>query len=136
MLRTLGLAVFLAAAALLSVAVSASAEPQLSDDLTVCRDRQNDVKIRADACEKVIAGGNAAPKDLAVALLTRGDALSTKRDYDKAITTYNDALKSDPDNVRILEGRGMRLFQHGQGRSGDSGLQRRLAEAAELRRAL
>jgi tetratricopeptide (TPR) repeat protein len=110
MLRTL----CLAAAALLSIAVPASADPQLSDDLTVCRDRQNDPKTRLEACEKVIAEGKAAPKDLAIALLTRGDAQATKREYDKAIATYSDALKSDPDNVRILEGRGIAYGNTGQ----------------------
>jgi tetratricopeptide (TPR) repeat protein len=109
MLRT-----FCLAAALLSIAVPASADPQLGDDLTVCRDRQNDLKTRAEACEKVIAAGNAAPKDLAVALLTRGDLQANKRDYDKALATYNDALKSDPDNVRILEGRGIAYSNTGQ----------------------
>jgi tetratricopeptide (TPR) repeat protein len=104
----------LAAAALLSIAVPAAADPQLGDDLTVCRDRQNDLKTRAEACEKVIAAGNSAPKDLAVALLTRGDLQASKRDYDKALATYNDALKSDPDNVRILEGRGIAYSNTGQ----------------------
>jgi tetratricopeptide (TPR) repeat protein len=113
MLRAVCLAV-LSAATLLSIAVSASADPQLADDLTVCKDRQVDAKVRAEACEKVIAGGNVAPKDLAIALLTRGDALSTKRDYGKAIATYNDALKSDPDNVRIFEGRGLAYSNTGQ----------------------
>jgi tetratricopeptide (TPR) repeat protein len=111
MLRTVLLA---AAAALLSIAGPASANPQLGDDLTVCRDRQNDLKTRADACEKIIASGTAAPKDLAVALLTRGDTQAGKRDYDKAIATYNDGLKSDPDNVRILEGRGIAYANTGQ----------------------
>src|SRR5262249_47860523 len=105
---------FCLATALLSIAVPASADPQLSDDLTVCRDRQNDPKIRLEACEKVIAEGKAGPKDLAHALLTRGDAQATRRDYDKAIATYSDALKSDPDNARVLEGRGIAYGNKGQ----------------------
>ena len=108
------LATFLAAAALLSIAVPAFADPQLGDDVAVCRDRQNDAKTRTDACEKVIAGGKAAPKDLSVALLTRGDALGTKRDYDGAIAAYSDALKADPDNARALEGRGIAYGNKGQ----------------------
>ncbi len=107
-------AVFLATFTLLSMAVPALADPQLNDDLTVCRDRQNDLKTRAEACEKVIAAGKAAPKDLAVALLTRGDVLAAKRDYDKAIAVYTDALKSDPDNVRAMEGRGIAYEHKGQ----------------------
>ena len=60
-------------------------DPQLGDDNSVCRDRQNDAKTRLDACEKIIAEGKAAPKDLAIALLTRGDGQATKREYDKAM---------------------------------------------------
>ncbi len=107
-------AVLLATLTLLSITVPALADPQLGDDLTVCRDRQNELKTRADACEKIIAQGQAAPRDLAVALLARGDVLSVKRDYDKAIATYGDALKSDPDNVRVLEGRGVAYERKGQ----------------------
>jgi tetratricopeptide (TPR) repeat protein len=99
---------------LLSFAVPAAAEAPPADDMTACRDRQSELKTRIEPCEKVIAGGKAAPKDLAVALLTRGDAQSAKRDYDKAIATYSDALKSDPDNVRILEGRGIAYERKGQ----------------------
>jgi len=114
MLRIFCLAGFLAAAALLSIAVPAFADPQLADVLTVCRDRQSDLKTRAEACEKVIAGGNVAPKDLAVALLVRGDSLANKRDYNAALTAYSDGLKADPDNVRNLEGRGIAYANTGQ----------------------
>lgn len=110
MLRT----AFFAAAVLLPITVPASADPQLADVLTVCRDRQSDLKVRAEACEKVIAGGNVAPKDLAVALLVRGDSLAAKRDYNAAITAYNEGLKADPDNVRNLEGRGIAYANTGQ----------------------
>jgi len=114
MLRIFCLAGFLAAAALLSIAVPAFADPQLADVLTVCRDRQSDLKTRTDACEKLIAGGNVAPKDLAVALLVRGDSLAAKRDYNAALTAYSDGLKADPDNVRNLEGRGIAYANTGQ----------------------
>ncbi len=114
MLRTTCLAAVLAATALPSIAVPVSADPQLADVLTVCRDRQSDLKTRTDACEKVIAGGNAAPKDLAVALLIRGDSLAAKRDYNAAIAAYSDGLKADPDNVRNLEGRGIAYANTGQ----------------------
>jgi tetratricopeptide (TPR) repeat protein len=110
MLRTFSFA----AAVLLSIAVPASADPQLSDDLTICRDRQNDLKTRLDSCEKVIADGKASPKDMAIALATRADAQAAKRDYDKAIATYSDALKADPDNARVLEGRGICYERKGQ----------------------
>ena len=100
--------------ALTCVSGAALANPVLGDDVATCRDRQNDPKLRLDACEKLIADGKAAPKDLAVALATRGEALANKHDYDKAIAAFSDALKSDPDNVRILEARGVAYERKGQ----------------------
>ena len=64
-------ALLLSIVALLSVAAPAIAGPEL-DDVATCRERQNDAKVRQDACEKVIAAGQAQPKDLAVALAVRG----------------------------------------------------------------
>src|SRR5262249_40712551 len=93
--------------ALTCVSGAALANPVLGDDVATCRDRQNDPKLRLDACEKLIADGKAAPKDLAV-------ALANKHDYDKAIAAFSDALKSDPDNVRILEARGVAYERKGQ----------------------
>ena len=115
MLRTLFLPAFL----LLSIATPALAGPDLADDLTACRDRpsdpkQNHSKVRLDACERVIAAGQASPKDLAVALGIRGDALLAKRDYDKSIAAYTDALKADPDNVGIIDARGIAYERKGQ----------------------
>jgi len=91
-------------AALLSVAAPAIAGPEL-DDVATCRERQNDVKARQDACERLIASGQAQPKDLAVALAVRAEGL-VNRDFDKAIAAFNDAIKTDPENLRIVVGRG------------------------------
>jgi tetratricopeptide (TPR) repeat protein len=84
------------------------------DDVAAGRDRQNDPKARLDACERVIAAGQALPKDFAVALAARGEALLNKRDYDKAIAAFSDALKSDPDNGRIIDARGVAYERKGQ----------------------
>jgi hypothetical protein len=110
---------FLPTLLLLSIASQALAGPELGDDVATCRERpsdpkQNDPKVRIDACERVIASGQASAKDLAVALATRGEALLAKRDYDKAIAAFSDALKADPDNVRILDGRGIAYGRKGE----------------------
>ncbi len=60
-------ALLVSIAALLSVAAPAIAGPEL-DDVATCRERQNDVQVRQAACERLIASGQAQPKDLAVAL--------------------------------------------------------------------
>lgn len=86
---------------------TAAAGPELDDDVAACRDTQKEAQARLDACERVIAAGRAAPKDLALALAARGDALLRKRDYDKAIAAYTEALKPDPDNFRIIDVRGI-----------------------------
>ena len=67
------------------LAVPALADPAPADDVATCRARQDDPKTREDACERLIADGKAAPKDLAVAYAVRGDALFKKRNLDKAI---------------------------------------------------
>jgi len=104
----------LVAVTLLLIANSASAQPPLADDMAVCRERQSDQKIRLEACDKVIAGIHAPPKDLAIALAVRADAQAAKREYDKAIAGFSEALKPDPDNVKILEARGLSYERKGQ----------------------
>ena len=54
-------ALLLSIVALLSVAAPALAGPEL-DDVATCRERQNDAKARLDACERVIAAGQARPR--------------------------------------------------------------------------
>jgi hypothetical protein len=43
-----------------SVLLVAIANPALADDIDACRDRQTEAKARLDACEKVIAAGQAS----------------------------------------------------------------------------
>jgi tetratricopeptide (TPR) repeat protein len=106
MLRVL----FASALALLVVA------PALADDMEICRDKdkQVDPKARLDACEKIIAAGQATGKDLAAALFGRGIALVGKRDYDKAIVALGAAHDADPDNTGIIDWRGIAYERKGQ----------------------
>src|SRR5664279_3791699 len=90
------------------------AEPTLGNDLDSCRDRQVDAKLRLDACEKVMAAGQATGKDLSIALAVRGNALTTKGDYDKAIVAFSAAHDADPDNVGIIDARGIAYERNGQ----------------------
>lgn len=90
------------------------ADPTLGNDLDTCRDRQTDAKSRLDACEKVIAAGQVTGKELAGALSVRGNALMTKRDYDKAIAAFSAAHDADPDNVGIIDARGIAYGRKGQ----------------------
>jgi hypothetical protein len=52
----------------MSAVVLAISGPALADDLETCRDRQVEDKAgRLEACEKVIAAGQASVKDMAIA---------------------------------------------------------------------
>jgi tetratricopeptide (TPR) repeat protein len=92
---------------------SAVAGPLLGDDVGTCRERQNDFKVRLDACERVIAA-QATGKDLAVALAVRGEGFAQKRDLDKAIAAFSAAIQADPDNMRILNARAWVYERKGQ----------------------
>jgi len=92
----------------------AVAGPLLGDDVATCRERQTDFKARLDACERIIAAGQVKGKDLAVALAVRGEGLSQKRDYDKALAAFNSAVEADPENIRIVNGRGWTYERKGQ----------------------
>ena len=92
----------------------AIAGPLLGDDVATCRERQADFKVRLDACERMIAAGQAAGKDLAIALAVRGEGFSQKRDYDKAIAAFSSAVQADPENMKILDARGWAYERKGQ----------------------
>ena len=111
----------------------AVAGPLLGDDVATCRERQGDAQVRLNACERLIASGRAAPKDLALALAVRGDGLAQKRDYDKAIAAYSSAIAADPENVRIIDARGVAYERKGQDDLGHGRLPACAAEAAQLR---
>ncbi len=95
-------------------AAPVAAGPTLSDDLTTCRQPQHDPKTRQDACEKVIADGEATAKDLAVAYAVRGNGFFQRRNLDKAIEAYSTAVTTDPDNAGILNLRGWAYMAKGQ----------------------
>src|SRR5277367_2770031 len=90
-----------------SAVMLAISGPALADDLQTCRDRQTEDKAaRLEACEKVIAAGQASNKDMANAYAVRGQALRLKRNYDKAIAAFDAAHTADPGDAGILNARG------------------------------
>ncbi|MBR0717650.1 caspase family protein [Bradyrhizobium liaoningense] len=110
MLRVVSLSLFI----LLSYVPFASAEPQLGDDLTTCRDRQLDLQVRAQACETLLNTDRVTGKDKAVALTVRGNTFINKRDLDRAIEVLSEAVDLDPDNVITLNLRGLAHERKGQ----------------------
>ena len=98
--------ILFASVAMLALAGPALAGPLLADDMEACRDRQTEAKARLDACERVVAAGQVTGKDLALANAVVGQALTNKRNYDKAIAAYSAALAADPDNPAYFNARG------------------------------
>ena len=94
-------------AVFISAVILAISGPALADDLQTCRDRQaEDKTARLEACEKVIAAGQASNKDVTNAYAVRGQALRLKRNYDKAIAAFDAAHAADPGDAGILNARG------------------------------
>ena len=92
---------------LISGVAIAAAEPQLGDDLAICRDRQSETQARVTACENLLNANRVTGKDKSLALVIRGNALINKRDYDGAIEALNSAVEADPDNVGAINVRGV-----------------------------
>jgi uncharacterized caspase-like protein len=91
----------------ISAVTPAVAGPTLSDDLETCRNKQaEDKAARVQACERVIADGQASAKDVGLANAVRGQAFMQKRNHDKAIAAFSAAHDADPDDVNILYARG------------------------------
>jgi tetratricopeptide (TPR) repeat protein len=106
------------------LAMSGSA---LADDVETCRarkaeandqssdamDRQAEAKARLEACEKVVASGQASGKDLGIANFVRGQAFRLKHDRDKAISAFDAAYAADPDKSEYLTFRGLAYEEKG-----------------------
>lgn len=121
---------------LISAVAVAAAEPQAGDDLAICRDRQAELQARAQACDNLLNADRLAGKDKAIALSVRGNTLINKRDYARAIETLSMAVDLDPDNVIVLNLRGLAYERSGKDDHRDGGLQPRAPEAPDLRRPL
>src|ERR1700722_623214 len=98
---------------LVLVVTLAIAGPVLADDMATCRDKQAEAKARLDACEKVIAAGQASGKDLAIANYVRGPVFRTKGNYDRAISAFDAAHTADPDNPEYITFRGLAYEEKG-----------------------
>ncbi|QQO18010.1 caspase family protein [Bradyrhizobium diazoefficiens] len=100
--------------ALLSSMPMAAADPPPADDVATCRDRQAETQARTQACENLLNAERVTGKDKATALLVHGNALITRRDYDKAIEAFSAAIALEPDSALILNSRGIAYERKGQ----------------------
>ena len=110
MLRIVSLTLVL----LVSSGAACAADPQPGDDLAVCRDRQAEAQARAAACDRLLDADRVTGKDKAVALGVRGNTLVNRHDYDRAIDVLSAAIAADPDNVGVINLRGVAYERKGQ----------------------
>ncbi len=93
---------------LLSIGLSVIATSALAaTDIETCRDNQADAAARLTACNAAIADDKVTGKPKAFAHWYIGDSLSKKRDYNGAIVAFDKALEIDPENVTVLNSRGI-----------------------------
>jgi tetratricopeptide (TPR) repeat protein len=73
------------------------------ENLIKCQSADPDTRIAG--CTALIQTGQDTPRNLSVIYNNRGSAYNTKRDYDRAIQDFNEAIRLNPndsDNYREL----------------------------------
>ena len=97
----------------------------LADAWSRCQSENPDVAI--PACSAVILSPEATIAQLVLALVNRGVAFQTRRQYDSAIADYDEAIRLNPDQAEALFNRGnLRLFK-GDKTGGDADIARAIA---------
>jgi len=99
-------AVFGAAAAILSIAAGASAQTRQSPLRTACTDDKTSPEMRISACTVIILSGNETPGNLAVSYYNRGLGYGAEGDYDRAIADYTKAIELAPKFAKAYNNRG------------------------------
>ena len=84
---------FLAA---LTFAFSATAFAQANPDAEFCAGSAGTADERVAACTRAITSGKLTTRSLAVAFYNRGVEWTSKRDWDRAIADYTEALRHNP----------------------------------------
>jgi tetratricopeptide (TPR) repeat protein len=93
-------------AVLLMLSFALSSCVQTTPDQEMCKSGQN-LDQRIATCTRLIESGQLSPSDLANVFHNRGAAWAGRRDYDRAIADYNEALRINPVYVLALYGRFM-----------------------------
>jgi len=101
-------------ALLLGMAMLAATGPALAaGDIGTCRNSAAGPAVRLAACESVIADEKITGKPKAAAFWVRGDALMKKRDYDGAIAAFSASHAIAPENVGVINSRGIAYSHKG-----------------------
>jgi tetratricopeptide (TPR) repeat protein len=91
--------------ALLIAVASCVAHAQSQADKDSCVKKDPDEAI--PACTRLITSEKLSQQELLIAFTNRGYAWGTKRDYDREIADYNEALRLDPRHAPAYNNRGL-----------------------------
>src|SRR5215203_5623360 len=93
---------------LLGFVVLAAAGPaRAAGDIETCRNNSAEPAARLAACESVIADEKIIGPSRAAAFWYRGDTLVKKRDYDGAIAAFTASHEIAPQNINVINARGI-----------------------------
>jgi tetratricopeptide (TPR) repeat protein len=95
-------------ALLLGLVLLAAAGPaRAAGDIDTCRNSTAEPAARLAACESVIADEKITGPSRAAAFWYRGDSLVKKRDYDGAIAAFTASHQIAPQNINVINARGI-----------------------------
>jgi tetratricopeptide (TPR) repeat protein len=95
-------------ALLLGLVMLAAAGPaRAAGDIDTCRNATAEPVARLAACESVIADDKITGPSRAAAFWFRGDSLMKKRDYDGAIAAFTASHEIAPQNINVINARGI-----------------------------
>jgi len=95
-------------ALLLGLVMLAAAGPaRAAGDIETCRNATAEPTARLAACESVIADEKITGPSRAAAFWFRGDSLMKKRDYDGAIAAFTASHEIAPQNINVINARGI-----------------------------
>ena len=95
-------------ALLLALVMLVAASPaRAAGDIDTCRNSTAEPAARLVACESVIADEKITGPSRAAAFWYRGDSLMKKRDYDGAIAAFTASHEIAPQNINVINARGI-----------------------------
>jgi tetratricopeptide (TPR) repeat protein len=85
--------------------------PTQSPDFQLCTNNQADVKLRGEACDRLIVAGRLTGNALALAYFGRGYMRASSNQIDGAISDYSEALRADASFFAGYRNRGLLLLE-------------------------
>jgi len=102
------------AALALAVCLPVTAQ-QLTPDQTACRNRENafSLDVQISGCATVLQSEGTSAGNRAVAYVLRGMAYAGKKDYDRSIADFNEAIRINPNLAMAYNNRGSAVQSKG-----------------------